>query len=380
MGTDYSPNNFIKKTPNELLEQYFQSEEIEPVIEVEVEDKDGKKKLKPVKISKLDETQFEPIIKLIESQTTEKQKKIGADFINIDERACKAGTRCLIEESRFEGHGLDIAAMLENMGSHYECAMYIFLNHGKVFKNSGYFQKMDGMTFKKIFAWKGFNPNQEDDELKDFKAKIIKHYKEEGRGKNCKVEVFKRSIPERYCYFVYIEDYANLMDQFDKGEFIQTPVNPAFKIVFVYHPESGRIEHNAKGKRIQKDQLHDIFCQGVLNMKGKPDKNTRMYNLEKLKNRFDFKPRDVKDNITLVKLKYIELEINKERSIAFADKGKGTNIYNLIEDALNQQKVSLDMPGGSLICRCAGSNFVLFTAEDAPGINLLAQRSGFAGP
>jgi hypothetical protein len=340
MGTDYSPNNFIKKTPNELLEQYFQSEEIEPV--VEIEGKGEEKKLKRVKISELDEMQFEPIQKLIGLQTEEKQKKIGADFHKINEIACKAGTRCLIEESQYEGHKLDISVMLENMSSHYECAMYMYLNHKKVFKNSGHFQRMDGTTFKKIYAKKGINPNQEDSELKDFKAEIIKHYKEEGRGKHCKVEVFKRFMPERYCYFVYIQDHPDLLDQFEGAEFRQTPVNPAFKVVFVYHPNSGRIEHNAKGKYKQKNQLHDIFCQDVLKMKGKPDKNARMYDLQKLKNRFDFKPRDAKDNITLVKLKYIELKINNERSIAFADKGKGTNIYNLIDDALGLHDISSD--------------------------------------
>jgi len=261
MGTDYSPNNF---------EQYFQSEEIkvEPIVEIEVEvEGDGDEtKLKKVKISELEEKQFEPVIKLIGLQSEEKQKKIGADFRKISEIACKAGTHCLIEESRFEKHNLDIAEMLENMSSHYECAMYMFLNQPKVFKNSGNFQRMDDTTFKKIYADTGIDPYQEDTELQEFKAKIIKHYKQEGRGKHCKVEVFKRSGPERYCYFVYIQDHPDLLDEFEGDELMHTPVNPAFKVVFVYHPNSGRIEHNAKGKAKQKNQLHDIFCQDVLKM------------------------------------------------------------------------------------------------------------------
>jgi hypothetical protein len=219
MGTDYSPNNFIKKTPNVLLEQYFQSKEIEvePIVEIEVEvEGDGDEtKLKKVKISELDEKQFEPIIKLMGLQTEEKQKKIGADFHQINERACKPGTHCLIEESRYDGHKLDIAEMLEGMSSHYQCDMYMFLNHRKVFKNSGNFQRMDDTTFKKIYADTGIDPYQEDTELQDFKAKIIKHYKEEGRGKHCKVEVFKRSIPERYCYFVSV--IIVIMEKASKG-------------------------------------------------------------------------------------------------------------------------------------------------------------------
>lgn len=352
MGTDYSPNNFIKKTPNRLLEQYFQSEEVqvEPIVEIEVEGDGNEKEIKKVKISELEEKQFEPIIKLIGLQTDDKQKKIGADFHKINEIACKAGTRCLIEESRYEGHKLDIAEMLEGMSSHYECAMYMFLNHRKVFDNSGHFQRMDGTSFEKIYADAGIDPFQEDSQLKKFKTEIIKHYKEEGRGKHCKVEVFKRAMPERYCYFVYIEDHPDIRDQFEGPELKHTPVNPAFKVVFVYHPESGRIEHNAKGKKKQKDQLHDIFGMDVLKMEKKPDKNKREYTLEKLKDKFDFTPRDSKDNITSVKLKYIQLKINDERSIAFTDNGDEGNIYDFIDDALGlQDEPTADAPNSGRI-------------------------------
>ena len=128
--------------------------------------------------------------------------------------------------------------------------------------------------------------------------------------------------------------HPDLLDQFEGPVLKHTPVNPAFKVVFVYHPESGRIEHNAKGKDKQKNQLHDIFCMDVLKMEEKPDKNKRMYDLKKLKDKFNFKPRETKHNITAVKLKYIELKINNERSISFTDKGDEGNIYNLIDDAL----------------------------------------------
>jgi len=67
-----------------------------------------------------------------------------------------------------------------------------------------------------------------------------------------------------------------------------------------------------------------------------------MYNLEKLKDRFNFKPRETKHNITAVKLKYIDLKINNERSMSFTDKGDEGNIYNLIDDALGLEDNSPD--------------------------------------
>ena len=73
MGTDYSPNNFIRKTPNRLLEEYLQLKGIIPRVEIEVEADNGEKQQKAVKVSTLGENQFEPIIMLIDSQDQTKQ-------------------------------------------------------------------------------------------------------------------------------------------------------------------------------------------------------------------------------------------------------------------------------------------------------------------
>ena len=120
------------------------------------------------------------------------------------------------------------------------------------------------------------------------------------------------------------------------------PINPIFEVIFVYHPESGRIETNARGKKDQIKQLHEAFCQGVLNMEKLPDKNSRMYNLEKLKTRFNFMPRDSQDNIASVKLKFVELEVDSQRRISFTDNGSRSDIYNLIDDALNKKNIPPD--------------------------------------
>lgn len=337
MGTNYSPNHFVRQTPNTLLEEYFKKQDIVP--EVEIEADDGPK---TVIISELEETQVEPILKLIESQSSEKQALLERDFRDITERACKAGIRCLIEESRWAEHGLDIADDLEQMGNHYERAMWVFLNHPKVFGNSGSFQRMDGMTFKKAFAYKGLNPKQFEDEMEEFKEKMIAHYKEEGRGKHCIVEVLKRSDPERYCYFVYLEDYGDILNEFEGDEFKRRAIKPAFEVIFVYHPESGRIETNAGGKKDDIKKLQEAFCQGVLKMEGLPDSNSTMYDLEKLKSRFNFMPRDPQDNIASVKLKYIDLQVGYKRKISFTDNGRDSDIYSLIEDGLNKENIPLD--------------------------------------
>ena len=77
-----------------------------------------------MKVSELGENQFKPIITLIDSQKQETQAKIEKDFRNIDERACKAGIACLIEESQWEGRKLNIADEINKMQGHYERAIY----------------------------------------------------------------------------------------------------------------------------------------------------------------------------------------------------------------------------------------------------------------
>lgn len=343
MATSYSPNNFLRQTPNSLLEHYFQNQDIEPVVSIEVEGENGEKSQKSVRISELEENQVAAIKQLIEAQDFDKQTLIENDFRKISERACKAGFLCLLDEAKYEGHDLDIQDELEAMENHYERSMWVFLNYPKVFENSGYFQRIDRITFRGRPVWKGIDPKQLDGDLEDFKQKMIEHYKKEGRGNHCIIEVLKRPDPERYYYFVYLEDYSNTLDEFKGSEFKRTPVKPAFEVIFAYHPESGKIETNASGRKEEVLQLQEAFCQGILGMEGLPDKDSRMYELDKLKTRFNFTPRDPQDNIAAVHLKLIELEIGYKKRITFTDSGRTPNIYDMIEEALNQENVPLDI-------------------------------------
>ncbi len=341
MGTDYTPDELLKKVPNQLLEQYFQFREIEPKVTIEAEE-NGKKEAKEVHISELGEKEIEPILELIGDQTEEKRVEIDNDFKAINERACKAGVRCLIEESRWEGHHLQIAGDLEAMKSHHERVMWVFLNYAKVFENSGYFQKMDGFKLKKMVVPKNIVPRQEQEELADFKQGLKDYYGQEGRGKNCEVKVLKRSDPERFCYFVYIEDYGEMREEFLEENLDIRPSRPAYKFVFVYYPEKGQVGTNVKGSKQEIEDLMDIFSEGVLAMEDSPVKEGKIYTLERLRKRFDFQPREIKDNISFVKLREIEIEISKGKKIACYDTGKNTNIYDLIETAFDKEKVDIE--------------------------------------
>lgn len=340
MGTDYTPYKFLKKIPNSLLEEYFKTKGLST--KVEIEDDDGQKKADVVAISELAEAQIEPIQRMIEAQESAIQKSIENDFRGINERSCKAGFICLLDEARFEGHGIDIQNKLENMDNHYERAMWVFLKYPEVFEKSGYFQKIDGKSFKARAAWKKLTPKQNDDELEELKQGLIEHYKKEGRGNYCWIEVLKRPDPERYCYFAYLEDYSDTLEEFDGPKFKRTLIKPAFEVIFIYNRDSGRVETNASGKRDEIKDLLEKFCQGVLSTEGLPDKDSRIYSLEKLKDRFDFRPRDPQDNIAYVKLKYIELEVSKKRKIAYTDDVKGSDIYDLMDDALDKEKTPLE--------------------------------------
>jgi hypothetical protein len=343
MSTNFSLNNVLRKIPNCLLEEYLSKKNIEPIVTIEARDAKGDRSQRQVRISELPENHFQPIKQLIAAQDYQIQTLIENDFRKISERACKAGFLCLLDESKYEGHGIDIQDELEAMENHYERAMWVFLKHPIIFANAGYFQRIDKITFKSRPVWKGISPKQFDGDLEGFKNKMIEHYKKEGRGNHCKIEVLKRPDPERYYYFVYLEDYSDTLDEFKGSEFKRTPIKPAFEVIFAYHPGSGKIEHNAGGKSEGIKQLHEAFCQGVLGMEKLPDKDSTMYDLEKLKTRFNFMPRDPQDNIAAVHLKMIELEISGKKKIIFTDSNKTPNIYDMIETALNQDNVPLDI-------------------------------------
>jgi len=330
MSRNYSPKNFIQKTPNSLLKQFFEREEIS--LELDWDN--------------LGEPDVQSIYGAIERLPEKNRTKIENIFRQINEMACDKGTQSLIEEGESMFHNLQLADRFEAMSNHYEIAFWMYLNHPLVFDIAESLYRMDNVgSWKQCAVYRGLEPKIEPEEINQFAEKIIEFYKKQGRGHHCVVRNYKRENPERHCYFAYPEDYAKTELEYDEdGKLDNRNIKPAFEVIFVYHTESGILETNAKGKTSDVKKLQVSFCQTILGLEKIPDGNSKEIKLEKLKENFGF-PVNPTDGIKRVQLKMLQLELpnGKRRRLTFEDgsSDSGQPIYNLIENALNQENIPL---------------------------------------
>lgn len=125
MARQYSAKNFIRKVPNYLLRQYFR----ERYIDLRV---DWDNRL---------ETAADPIFDAVQTLPHRQRDMVEGDFTMINELACGAGTRAILEEAAFWSK--DWSADSEKMENDYERAFWTFLNEPRRFEVAGAFHVMD---------------------------------------------------------------------------------------------------------------------------------------------------------------------------------------------------------------------------------------------
>ena len=332
MSRTYSPKTFLRLAPNALLKAYFAKKDL----------------LGEIEFDKLGETNVDPIMQAINGLLPGRQTKVEADFRAVNEMACAAGTRAILEEGTF--HKKDWSKAFEAMKNHYERAFWTFLHERDIFEVAGYFTEMDSLgSWRRRFAGRNLKPAVERSDLEALEKEVSAHYAKEGRGHHCHVDNYLRQIPERHCYFVYPEDYGTTDMEFDeKGEFKERSRKPAFEIIFVYRPEEGHLEASASGKKEQVEALMEVFGKTILGLPRLPDEEKEPeYNLSGLKNR-DFEFRfAVTDGIEAVTVRQLRLDLpgDKGRRIilqASASPQKPKALYDLLDTALNKENLPLD--------------------------------------
>ena len=331
MTRQYSPRTFLRKTPNALLKEYFAA----------------KKVLNGVDFDKLGETEVDPIMAAMEALPMREGMLIEEEFRQVYDLSCELGTRVLLEEAEF--HGRDLADTLGPMGSHYERAFWMFLNHRDVFDVAGDLAGMDRVgSWRRREVDEGLSPATDKADLDNLASGLIEFYKTQGRGYHCQVDNYLRRNPERHCYFAYPEDYAtNDLELDENAEFVRRPRKPAFEIIFVYRPASGMLETNARGNKKEVDKLLGIFCRTILGLDGLPDKEGARYELSPLKNKNVDLRTEPKHGIDRVSVKMLRLDLpgrHENRRITFeaSSDTDGKAIYRLIDTALAKQNLSLE--------------------------------------
>jgi hypothetical protein len=252
MARQYSPTQFFRRVPNDLLGHYFQNKH---------------NVLQKVSFDDLKETDVDPVFKAFSALPFEQQAEIEAELQDIDNMACQGGVTALTDEADFHGDHAFPEAIAEIDGFHGK-VMWVFLEHPSYWAGATLFLHSDNISDN---SWKKRNdlphiPPQVDEENSERLAQAISHYfyKKEGRGRNCKVEVFRRHGKEYF--FAYPEDFAQSGVEWIHNSLSSRARHPAFEIIFVYTQSEGSLDIYAPRNTKAVPQLQQIFADIILGL------------------------------------------------------------------------------------------------------------------
>jgi len=335
MAKQYTLSTFLRQTPNDLLEEYFQEKGL----------------LADVDFDDLRKREYQPIMDAIEALPDDDRAVIDRDFQDIYALANQAGTMIIRDEAEF--HEMDIADDLEAMENHYHRAMWLFLNreHGgdDIFEICATLAHIKKMPFSKAKRCKGLpkkEPSFDHAALTALADELTGFYKQQGRGHKCIVEHYPRPNPMRHCYFAFPEDYSTSELQYEGDKLQRQSRKSVFEVAFIFTPGEGTLEISAPGGKKEATTLQDIFCRSGLKLPGLPEQaRIHPYDFDLLQNRdFAFPTKGV-DGIKKVEVLAMRLNQTnnfKRRIIIEQDPTSGESLYDWIDRALNEQKVSLD--------------------------------------
>ena len=193
MTSQYSHMQFFRRVPNAQLADYFKSRNIDLDIDLA--------ELKEKETEKI----FDAFIELPEEQ----QAHMEAEFQDINAMACEGGVTTLVDEASFHGDDDFIKAISAIDGFHAK-VMWAFLEKRSYWQGATMFLHADnvsGSFWKKRNDFPKVPPYVEANDIKQLEKAISGFFhKSEGRGRNCKVEPYRRHNKEYF--FAYPEDFG----------------------------------------------------------------------------------------------------------------------------------------------------------------------------
>jgi len=322
MTGQYSHLQFFRRTPNAQLAAYFSSKDINLGID----------------LLKLKEKETEVILKAFTQLSVEQQAEVEAEFQDVNALACEGGIAALNDEAGFHQDNDFVQAIAAIEGFHAK-VMWAFLEKPTYWRGASMFLHADNVSAS---YWKKRNdlpnlPPHVDDEDIEALAQAISHYfyTEQGRGKNCKVEPYRRNHKEYF--FAYPEDFAQSGVEWVRNTLKTLAHHPAFEIIFVYSENEGSLDIYAPKNTKAVSDLQKHFAKTILKLETLKDGSIdpRVYELKPVADaNFDFKV-DLDAGIASVVVTKMRLTLKhgaKRRITIEADTKNNTKaVYDLLE-------------------------------------------------
>lgn len=323
MAAQYSHRQFFRHVPNDLLARYFNKKKIDLGVD----------------FKKIGEKEVDQLFAAFSVLDERKQASIEAEFQDINAMACDGGVAALIDESSFHDDAGFTGVIAAIEGLHAK-VMWAFLNKKTYWHGAVMFLHADNVSpsyWRKRNDFPHVAPNVEDEDIKEL-AQQISHffYSKEGRGKNCKVEPYRRNRKEYF--FAYPEDYSQSGVEWIKNNLKTMAHHPAFEIIFVYSEDEGSLDIYAPKNTKAVSELQRIFAAAILKIDSLPDGtlDKRVYDLSPVDNNdFEFKiePESGIEKAVVTRLRLTLKHGSRRRVILEADTSKNENaVFDLLKE------------------------------------------------
>lgn len=277
MAGQYSHRQFFRRVPHSQLADYFQAKEVNLGLD----------------FSELKEKEVDTLFDAFTGLSPELQATIEAEFQDINAMACEGGVAALNDEASFHKDESFIESIAAIEGFHAK-VMWAFLDKKDYWRGATMFLHADNVSasyWKKRNDLPSVPPNVEDTDINKLAQSISQFfYSKEGRGKNCKVEPYRRNKKEYF--FAYPEDFSQSGVEWVSDTLKTLAHHPAFEIIFVYSEEEGSLDIYAPKNTKAVPELQRIFAKTILKLDSLPDGSIdkRVYDLAPLDDtNFEFK-------------------------------------------------------------------------------------------
>ena len=269
MASQYSHLQFFRRVPNALLLRYF-----------EVRDASL-----DVDLASLKETDVQPVLAAFLELSAERQAECEAEFQDVHALACEGGVAALVDEANFHDDESFVHELAAIDGFHAK-VMWAFLEKPTYWRGATMFLHADNVSasyWKKRNDLPALSPHVDEADIAALEAAISELFIREGRGKNCKVEPYRRY--EREYFFAYPEDFAQSGVEWVSDTLKTLAHHPAFEIIFVYCEAEGSLDIYAPRNTKAVLALQKAFARTILKLETLADGtiDKRVYDLTPVK-------------------------------------------------------------------------------------------------
>jgi len=318
MASHYQPKKFFRKISKTLLGQYFKSKNV----------------LTDIDFNNPKETKAEAIYEVWLDLPEDTRNQIDREFQEIHDMATEAGSQALLDEAVY--HGENLTEQFSTLSGFHDHALWVFLENPSYWEAATAFKHAD--TIPQSYWRKRTNippavASTKQAAIKQFEQHLGHYFHStQGRGKNCKVDCYKRNGVDYF--FAYPEDYAQASIEWSNNELSRRPHHPAFESIFVYSKENRSLEVYTSCENKIIIDLQNIFAENILNVAlNENETDNRVYDLNPLKDRsFQFIYR-LDSGITSVFINKFRLKlhgVNQSITLTVDPSENKESIYNLL--------------------------------------------------